>query len=304
MTATSAPTSASANEREARPLSAPARTGRPRHWRLTTGPVTAVLILASLSLMLLDLRGGPTDTLRGIGATIGGPLQAMAESAFGPLRTGEFRRADAEELGRQVEALQDANRRLTLENDILAEAATAAVGSERALRWAQERSESAMTARVVAADPALDAGAVTIDIGAQDGVVPDSAVLVAGGLVGRVTSVTPTTSSVLLVTDPASSVAARVGPHAALLQGSGDPHGAHLSHLDPLAEVAVGQRVTTLGSDDGWPYPAGITVGTVRSVTGELGDLDRVVSVEPSVTLSELDHVIVLTEPALDGGGS
>ena len=116
--------------------------------------------------------------------------------------------------------------------------------------------------------------------------MPDSAVLVAGGLVGRVTSVTPTTSSVLLVTDPASSVAARVGPHAALLQGSGDPHGAHLSHLDPLAEVAVGQRVTTLGSDDGWPYPAGIRVGTVRSVTGELGDLDRVVSVEPSVTLS------------------
>lgn len=292
-----------------RPRPAPGALDRSRRrLRLTPGPVTAVLVLACLSLMLLDLRGGPTDLLRSAGAAIGGPLQSASDAAFGPLRTGEFRRADAERLAMQVAALEEANRRLALENDILAEAATAAQGSRQADEWAQQRAESAVAARVVAADPALGAAAVTIDAGSDQGVVSDSPVLVAGGLAGRVTAVSRSTSSVLLVADPGSSVAARVGGHSALVQGTGDPHSARLAYLDPLAAVEVGQKVTTMGSDDGWPYPAGVSLGTVRSIEGDLGDLDRSVTMEPAASVSQLDHVIVLTRPTdaarAVGGGS
>ncbi len=271
---------------------------RQRRWRRwAPGPTAAALALLCLTLMLLDLRGGPTDLLRSAGAAVGGPLQAVSDAAFGPLRTGEFRRADAEQLQRQVAQLAESNRRLQLENDVLAEQVADNPQSSAAAKRAQEQAESAVAAQVVAADPALGVAAVTIDAGADDGVVIDSPVLVAGGLVGRVTATSPSTSSVLLVTDPGSSVAARVTDNSALVQGVGDRRSADLDYLDPLAEVQVGQTVTTMGSDDGWPYPAGIPVGTVSAVSGDLGDLDRSVTIEPAVGLSTLDHVIVLTRP-------
>ena len=278
-----------------------------RRPRLAAGPVIAILVLASLSLMLLDLRGGPTDLLRTVGAAVGGPLQAASDAVFGPMRTGEFRRGDVEQLRDEVARLSDSNRRLQAENDILSRELATAPAGEQAERAAAQRVEAAVAARVVAADPAVGAAAVTLDAGSDDGVVVDSPVLVAGGLVGRVTDVNPTTSSVLLIADPGSAVAVRLDDLTALVQGSGDRRAARLDHLDPLADVRVGQKVVTMGSDDGWPYPAGIPVGTVRSITGDLGELDRSVTVEPAAPLSALDNVIVLTRPddsARSVGGS
>lgn len=246
--------------------------------------------------MLLDLRGGPTDTLRSLTATVVGPIQAASDSLFGPLRTAALRRADAGELEAQLAQLQDDNRRLQTTNDQLARQLADLPAARAAAEAAQARAEAAVPARAVAADPALGAQAVTLDVGSDDGIVIDSPVLVAGGVVGRVTSVAASTSSVTLVTDPGSAVAVRVRGTSALLQGTGDRHAAGLGYLDPLAEVRVGDRVETLGSDDGWPYPAGLPVGTVAAVSGDLGDLDRVVTVEPTLPLGTLDRVIVLTE--------
>ncbi len=271
------------------------RTRRWRRW--APGPVALVLILASLALMLLDLRGGPTDALRSAGAVVGGPLQSLTDSVLGPVRTGEFRRADTQALQQQVADLEEANRRLQAQSDILAEQLADAPEQRAAASAAQRRVESAVAARVVAADPGLGSAAVTIDVGSADGVVVDSPVLVAGGLVGRVVTTAPTTATVLLVTDPGSSVAVRVGADSALAQGTGDRHSVTLGYLDPLVPVEVGQKVVTQGSDDDWPYPAGLPVGTVRAISGDLGDLDRVVTVEPAAGMSSLDQVIVLTRP-------
>lgn len=265
--------------------------------RLSPGPVTALLVLVCLSLMLVDLRGGPTDALRVIGGWVGGPLQSAADAVFGPVRSAEFRRGDIEQLRADVADLTERNQRLQTENDLLSQELHDAPADRAAAAEAQRRVESALVARTVAADPALGSGAVTIDAGAEDGVVLDSPVLVAGGLVGRVVRTAPSTSEVLLVTDPASSVAVRMGDQGALVRGTGDRHAARLDFVDPLAPVEVGRRVVTMGSDDGWPYPAGLPVGTVSSVTGELGELDRTVVIEPAVTLSALDRVLVLTRP-------
>lgn len=263
-----------------------------------------MLLLASLSLMLLDLRGGPTDLLRSVGAVVGGPVQSAADQVFGPLRTGEFRRDDVEELRQEVDSLVEANQRLQASNDLLSQELADVPERRAAERDASRRVEGAITAQVVAADPALGTAAVTLDVGADDGIVVDSPVLVAGGLVGRVIDVSVSTSSVLLVTDPDSAVAVRVADLTALAQGTGDRRSVRLDHLDPLADVRVGQPVVTMGSDDGWPYPAGLAVGTVRSVTGDLGELGRTVTVEPAAALTALDHVIVLTAPVEAGDGS
>lgn len=272
---------------------------RRRHWG--SGPVTVVLIAAALTLMLLDLRGGPTDLLRAAGNVIGGPLQAASAAVFGPARTGEFRRADLESLQQEVEQLRDENRRVTARADALAEGLQDLPGAAEVRREAERLAASAVTARVVAADPDTGSARVTLDVGSGDGIVEDAPVLVSGGLIGQVDSVSPATSSVRLLTDPGSEVAGRVGDHAALVRGEGD-ESARLDHLDPLAPVEAGQRIVTLGSADGWPYPAGLPLGSVRDVVGSLGDLDRTVSVEPATRAGAVDHVIVLTPPT--GGPS
>ncbi|MFN8125564.1 MAG: rod shape-determining protein MreC [Candidatus Nanopelagicales bacterium] len=271
---------------------------RQRRWRrFTPGPVAALLLLVSLSLMFLDLRGGPTDTLRGVTATVVGPAQAASDALFGPVRAAALRRVDADELERQITELQDTNRRLQAANDQLTRQLADDPAARKAAEATQSRAEAAVAARVVAAAPGLATQALTIDVGSDDGVARDAPVLVSGGVIGRVTDVTPSTSTVLLVTDPGSSVAVRVNGNSALLQGTGDRHAAVLSYLDPLADVRVGQRVETLGSDDGKPYPAGLPVGTVSAVSGDLGDLDRVVTVEPALPAGMIDRVIVLTDP-------
>lgn len=273
---------------------------RGRRLRVGTAPTIAVLVLASLSLMLLDLRGGPTDLLRSAGALLGGPVQTASDAVFGPLRTAEFRRDDVEALRQEVAALAEANQRLQTRNDLLDQELADEPEQWAAVARADRRLEAAVAGQVVAADPALGSAAVTLDVGADDGVVADSPVLVAGGLVGRVVEVSASTSSVQLVTDPDSSVAVRVGDLTALAQGTGDRRSVRLDHLDPLADVGVGQPVVTMGSDDGWPYPAGLPVATVNGVVGDIGELDRVVTAEPAAPLTALNHVIVLTEPAED----
>ena len=51
---------------------------------------------------------------------------------------------------------------------------------------------------------------VTIDAGSSDGIRPDMTVINGDGLVGRVKTVGPTTSTVLLAVDPESSVGVRL----------------------------------------------------------------------------------------------
>lgn len=258
--------------------------------------MTLLLVAAALSLMLVDLRGGPTDLLRSVGGAIGGPLQVGAESVFGPLRTGEFRRADIEALQQEVQQLRDENRRAAARADVLAEELRDLPGAQDARREADRLAASAVTARVVAADPDAAAARVTIDVGTGDGVVVAAPVLISGGLIGRIDSVSATTSTVRLLTDPGSEVAGRLGDNAVLVRGTG-AESARLDHLDPLAPVEVGQRIVTLGSAGGWPYPPGLPLGTVRDVTGAVGDLDRTVTIEPTTRSGSVDHVIVLTPP-------
>ncbi len=272
------------------------RTAGARRRRWGSGPVTIVLVAAALSLMLLDLRSGPTDLLRSLGQAVGGPLQEGAGAVLGPVRAGEFRRADLESLQQEVDRLRDENRRTAVRADLLAEKLQELDGAAEARRDADRMARGAVTARVVAAAPGPASAAVTLDVGSGDGIVVDAPVLVSGGLIGKVADVGPATSTVRLVTDPGSDVAGRIGEHAVLVRGEGGDS-ARLDHLDPLAPVEVGQRIVTLGSADGWPYPAGLPLGTVREVEGSLGDLDRTVTLEPATRAGTVDHVIVLTPP-------
>ena len=138
---------------------------------------------------------------------------------------------------------------------------------------------------------------VTVDAGTRQGVARDMAVVDADGLVGRVTQVTADYATVLLVTDPASGVAASLarGKAPGIVRGSGE----QLLSFQPVragTKVARGDPVVTQGYQ-GSVFPAGLPVGVVERVdpAGAASLVPRV-AVRPYAALGALDVVAIVVE--------
>ncbi|MEO0407548.1 MAG: rod shape-determining protein MreC [Cyanobacteria bacterium P01_A01_bin.135] len=131
--------------------------------------------------------------------------------------------------------------------------------------------------------------------GSRDGIEVGDVVAGTGGLVGRVSHVTPSTSRVLLLSDPASQVGATVSRSRAMgyLRGQAG-NLATLVLFDKVPDIKPGDAVTT--SHLSHLFPAGISIGTVRSI-----DLDKSPApealIELTAPISRLEWVVVHPNP-------
>jgi rod shape-determining protein MreC len=263
-----------------------------------TRTILGLLLLTSLTVMVLSLRGGgggARDTASGFF----GPVENAASAVVRPVRDflssiSSLGSKDQQitDLQRQVDALQqqlttteyDRNRAQEL-NDLLH---LAGAGQYRTL-----------PAQTIAYGPAQGfAWTVTIDVGSRDGVKLDQSVVNGKGLVGRVVATTASTATVALLVDATSTVGARVesSMEVGFLNGTGDPRSLELQLLDPFAPVAVGDRLVSYGVKGG-AYAPGIPLGTITSVEGTPGQLTRIAKVEPFVDVTSLDLVGVIVQP-------
>jgi rod shape-determining protein MreC len=109
---------------------------------------------------------------------------------------------------------------------------------------------------------------VILGRGSQNGITKDSTVTGVGGLVGRVVSVTPHTSSVLLISNPDSRVGATISRTRSMgvIKGQGSQV-ALMQFFEKVPEVRPGDIVTT--SPVSRLFPGGIPIGKVQSVNLE-----------------------------------
>jgi len=105
-------------------------------------------------------------------------------------------------------------------------------------------------------------------------------VMAPGGVVGRVTAVTPTTSRVLLLSDPSSRVGVTVSRsrHMGYMRGQ-STNRAVLEFFDKVPDVRRGDVVTT--SSLSRLFPPGLPIGRVESV-----DLNKSPAPEAVIELS------------------
>lgn len=132
---------------------------------------------------------------------------------------------------------------------------------------------------------------VTLGRGGNDGVVEGSVVLGLGGLVGRVTDVTPNTSRVLLISDPSSQIGVTVSRSRAMgyLRGqTGDK--AIMVFFDKLPDVRPGDVIST--SRLSQLFPPGVPIGRVESINLDKSPAPEVV-VQLSAPISSLEWVVV-----------
>ena len=264
--------------------------------------VLATLVVASLTFVILDLRGGdgPFSSARAAVSSVIGGVERVAATVFSPI-TGfsEWWSTQVDQSG-QIRILSAENSQLKSEllsaqNDI-----ARANELDELLRVASVGRYRIVPAEVIAVGTAQDySWTVTIDAGSSDGIEMDMTVINGDGLVGRVLKVYDGTSTVVLLVDPSSAVGGRVAgsQEIGIVAGTGRQNSLQFQLLDPLGQVEAGDAIVTFGSKDGRPYAPGLPIGEVVDVSGTAGALARVATVSPFADVSRLSVVGVVVRP-------
>ena len=135
---------------------------------------------------------------------------------------------------------------------------------------------------------------IYIDKGSNQGIAPDMAVITAGGIVGKVLRVYPSTSLVLMINDQSSGVGVLLEKSRlqGVLRGTADGE-LILERVMSDEQVAPGEAVLTSGGDQ--IFPKGFPVGTVSRISPGK-ELFLNIKVHAAADLSRLEEVLVVTE--------
>jgi len=266
--------------------------------------VLALLIVGSFVLLTLTYQG--SHGLQSGVSTIFSPVQSVADRALKPAR-------DLVDWFDKTFDARGENSRL--KEQLVKVRAQAVAGQEALQENGQLRklveldrnpplvytNYEPVTGRVIARSPTLWRSSVTIDVGGDDGVRVDDPVIGGDGLVGRISSAQPGSSQVMLLTDHASAVSAKVVPSG--VQGVvkpevGNPEDLILDFIDSTERVHGGQTVVTAG----WRaqglsslFPPGLPLGEVTKASIVEQEANEQVDVRPFADLRNLDLVQVLT---------
>jgi len=270
--------------------------------------ILAILVLASITLIVLDLRGGtggPLQPLRSATAAVFGPLERGITAVFSPVGRLVDSVSQLGEQQERIDALEAENEQLRVAVDTAGADIARVAELDALLGLAADTAIDIVPAQVIAVGPAQGfAWTVAIDAGSIDGIEVGMSVINGGGLLGRTVSVGPDTSTVLLLVDATSTVGGRLAGSSqiGIVSGSGRQDLLTMQLLDPLAAIDVGDVVVTFGSQGGRPFVPGIPIGRVESVSGTPGQLTRVANLAPYADASQLNLVGVVvaqqrTEP-------
>ncbi len=157
-----------------------------------------------------------------------------------------------------------------------------------------------INATVIARNPDTWRDIVTINKGANDGLIPQMSVMSDNGLVGKVLDVNPTSARVALLSNNDNTLV-RV---AAMIQGekesiygtlTGYDHEKNIlimSQIQATQEIKVGDKVVTSGL--GGVSPSSLYIGTVEEVAMDRFGLYKEVRIKPAADTNDVRYVTVV----------
>jgi rod shape-determining protein MreC len=257
--------------------------------------------VANLVIMAVDARdsNGQQKVLRIWTQTFASPLQTASSKASGAtsglfdqiwnFRSTAAENAELKERLAKAELELNAARQAEAENERL-----------KALLNLHEQTDiKSVPARVIARDPSVWFNTITINRGSTSGVAVNMPVVTGGGIVGRVITVSPFASQVMLITDEkagAGAVVGQLGQSGALgsVRGRADLGVGviEMRYVSGLEKVEVGDTVMTTGQDG--IYPPGLNVGKVVDVKHGTATQAHTILIQPGAQLDHLEDVAVL----------
>jgi rod shape-determining protein MreC len=267
--------------------------------------VFVVLSIAILTAYFGESSGGFFHTLQRGAQEAVAPIETGASRALKPVRDLFGWVGDTIDAKDQNADLKQEVQRLRGD---LAQAETALRDADQLEGLASLREENyfpqstaPVTARVIARSSTVWYSNVKIDKGSDDGLRENQPVIAAGGLIGKLTSVTGGTSEVRLITDGQSGVSAQVFPAGVtgvVRPEVGNPDDLLLEHVESGRRVTENTLVITSGFTSSRIeslFPRGIPIGRVTRVDLDELETYQRVHVKPFADLRRLDVVQVLT---------
>ena len=273
---------------------------RSEHTSLPLATGLRRLLLGVFILFLLLVLFLPRHSQEWLGR-VGGPLAIVLE---GPLRLVSFIQdswrknwdhyialqhvwEENQELKAEIQKLQGEQNRLR-------EQAIVALEFQKLSTYQATIPITTMPARIIGRHVSNWYRAMVIDKGARDGIHTEMGVITHAGVVGRIIRVNPTTSIVLLLSDPNVAITGMIqtSREEGIIQGT--PQGTiHMKYLPPLSSVQVGDAIVTSGLTD--DFPRGLHIGHIQQITKAATDLFQSGEVKPIVDFSKLEGVLVIT---------
>jgi rod shape-determining protein MreC len=158
-----------------------------------------------------------------------------------------------------------------------------------------------LTARIIGRDPSAFFDSSIINRGSLDGVKLNMPIVANGGLVGRVTAVSPLTAQVDLITRDKSGVGAVVGEIGGsnalgVVSGTSKKDLLEMRYVSGSIEVSVGQIVYTTGQDG--IFPSGLKIGEIVNIVQGSATTPHQILIRPAARLDAMQEVgILLYEP-------
>jgi len=260
------------------------------------GTVLFLLLFLSLAVLTLILdRANRLGPVKDLVAQITTPVQEALTSVTDRFAEARQLFIDMEACRAENEELQTLLDQLIIENVRLREAEIENVTLREQLNFKQANpSFELLSAQVIGRDPSNLANYLVIDRGSDEGVGVGMPVLTDRGLVGRVTETASHSSTVLLITDPSSSVNALVQDTRAtgMVQGKLGQE-LVMRYIQQTEEIKAGDLVLTSGL--GGNFPTRLIIGQVTEVQKTDVELFQEAIVRPSADFGRLEMVMVLT---------
>jgi len=265
---------------------------------------TAFGILLAISVALMGTSGTKiaTDVESGFNYAMQPPVTWLNQAAD---TVGSYLSALT-----QIDRLRTENDQLRQDNETLREQlARMPAISQINTDWTQI-SEAGQTvsyqntpARVTSRDlSGVRARTFILDKGSHDGIAVDQVVVSAGGaLVGRVASVGATVSQVLLLNDPSAVVVGEEVQSTAIGTIRGQVGGILLMEdVDASEKLDKGAVVVTAGesipgTDARSPYPPGLLIGQIDSVSNDPNSVVKSCYISPAADFVNTNFVLVIT---------
>lgn len=259
------------------------------------------LALAAV-LMVLDHRNGWLWRMRYATAAVVEPVYRLAGLPVAGMHTLSVAFGDRQRLTEQNQRLRED---LLLANAKLNRMAAVAQQNQhlKELLDTQHSLElNVQLARVIGVDLGAYRHRLMLNLGARDGVKPGQPVIDAHGVMGQVIESLPTTSVVMLVTDPAHAIPVvieRTGLRTVAYGSRGDDQ-LVLPTIPLAADVRSGDQLLTSGL--GGRFPPGFPVGRIVEVAPASTGMFLVAQAQPAADIGRSEDVLLLHDQAEPDG--
>jgi len=156
-------------------------------------------------------------------------------------------------------------------------------------------------ASVIARTPERWLEQVTINRGSNHGIKKNMAVMTVDGMIGKINSVSNSTSTVQLITgfDYLNRISATISRKDSdnifgLIEGYDENEEALIYRIIEESDKDVEEDELVVSSNVGGLFPSGLPIGTIKEITPDQYGLTQTAYVEPAANMFEINHVIVV----------